>query len=136
MPKQNKVPDLPKTISDITYMRTTGMRSKYSIAQWLMNQFDISKVYAYKIIKMMEDELSETYKDDAINHLNNTIARFEAIAEEAMIRGNINAALKAEAEIAKLKGLYTIKIETTNKEDIPLFPDITYDNEGNQTDED
>lgn len=123
MPKQNKIPDLPKTISDITYMRTTGMRSKYSIAQWLMNQFNISKVYAYKVIKLMEEELTEAYKEDALNQLTNTIARFEAMAEEAMNQGNINAAIKAEEHIAKLKGLYTIKIEQTNKQDIPLFSD-------------
>ncbi len=134
MPVTNKIPDLPKTINDIAYMRTTGMRSKFSIAEYLMNTYSVSKQYAYRVIGMMETELAEHYKDDAINHLANTIARFEALAELAMMDGNINAAIKAEDYIAKLKGLYTIKIESTSNVDLQLFPDIEYDNEGNRID--
>lgn len=118
-----KIPDREAAIRTITHMKLIQGRSKYSIAQWIINQYSVSKVAAYKLINEMEAEIVDLHKQVIEDHVALAISKFESIQEAAFISGNLKVALASEVEISKLKGLYTVKIEQTNKEDIPLFSD-------------
>lgn len=124
-----KIPDRPAAIRTIKHMKLSQGRSKYNIAQWLINQYDISTQAAYKVISEMEKEIAALYEDDKEDHVALAIAKLEMYQEAAFIAGKFKDAIQCEIEISKLKQLYVIKVEQTNKEDIPLFSDDDLDNE-------
>lgn len=118
-----KIKDRPAAIRTILHMKLSQGRSKYNIAQWIINQYDVSVQAAYKLISEMEKSIAEMYVDDKEDHVALAIAKLEMYQEAAFVAGKFKDAIQCEVEISKLKQLYTIKIEQTNKEDIPLFSD-------------
>jgi len=130
MGQKNKIANMDDCLRTITYMRLKELKSKYTICEWLVNQYSISKVRAYELIKTMENNIAEIYEHDNKKTLEKAIAKLEAIQEAAMDAGKVKEALACEIELNKIKGLYTIKIETSDKKEVMLFPDINYDENG------
>ena len=121
--KRYKVGDKKVVIEEIMKMRLKKLMSKASIVEFLKDKYKISSNQCYSYIKQTEQKVAELYEHRILYSLELAISKLESIQEQAMAREDLKLALATEIELSKLKGLYTIKIEQTTKEDIPLFSD-------------
>lgn len=132
--KRYKVDDQRVIIDEIMNMRLLELKSKSTVVKFLKNKYKISDNQCYLYIKKTESKIAEIYDNKIEFGLELAISKLESIQEKALIKDDLKLALATEIELSKLKGLYTIKIEQSIKEDIPLFSDDDLDENENEDD--
>lgn len=88
-------------------------QSRLTVMDWLIKEKGYSKSRAYDYLQMSDKEINERSVKNFGDDLKFDIERFEMLYEEAKAVGNEKEARECLKEIAKLKGHYVERIETT-----------------------
>lgn len=102
-------------INEIIRMRIEkGASTKTIVEDFLQGQLKYKHSYSYALLKEAREKISEIYKNDNLNAINEQVGRLESLYEKALKEGNKKLALEVMKEINKLCGLYAAeKVDIT-----------------------
>lgn len=114
-PKANKDWHKQDVIDVIIKMRTEQMCASGTIYAFLKEVYDIEKSYAGELIKEASEQVAEIVKENNKNRLENTVAMYENMIQEAYLNKDRKLALQIQADLNKLLGLYAAqKVDVTS----------------------
>lgn len=104
------------------YICNQGL-SRYATAQQISERWQVSMVQAYEYIREALQTLVGDYEQCKLDNYTTLMERVEGILQTALMAGNLDAALRATEQIAKLQGLYKEKkeVEITDKTQVFKF---------------
>lgn len=107
-----KVPSVEKIIEQIIELRYKKSYSTMSIIKYLMNEYDLSEGYSYRLLKQARKEVGDLYKKVDENIIQDALESLESMRERANKNGDYKLELDVQKEIDRVKLASNISVES------------------------